>query len=248
MNPRTARNVLATHLGDPNETPPPAVQKALKAVSKSPELQADYERQSALDARWRKVLSGVEIPDGVESGFAAQIASLPVRRFNPRDPAMLAAAIGFLLLVSVLTWNFLGRPAAFPQDAEEIAERVLEVDGEEFETVGEPAGEVEDWFVLKGFDGFKVPDRLAAHIAGTGGILKIQNQPVAVLSIPQRNAWFVCFPAPPFGIDLPAGEWRFAQIDEHHAAAVREDEGMCFMILRKGSLASVQDLAGAAAR
>jgi hypothetical protein len=107
---------------------------------------------------------------------------------------------------------------------------------------------VEDWFVLKGFDGFKVPEHLAAHLAETGGILKIENQPVAVVTIPQRNARFLVFPAEPFGIDLPEGEWRTAPIDEQHAAAIREEGGMCFMILRRGSLASVQDLVGASGR
>jgi hypothetical protein len=33
-----------------------------------------------------------------------------------------------------------------------------------------------------------------------------------------------------------------------YAAAIREEGGMCFMILRRGSLASVQDLVGASAR
>lgn len=248
MNPRAARNLLATHLEDPNETAPPLAQKALKALSRSPELKAEFDQQAALDARGRRILGGVEIPFEVDEMLSSKVAALPVRRFNPRDPAIFAAVIGFLLLVLVLTWNFLGRPASFPPDAAEIAERVIELEDEPFEPVGEPAGEVEDWFVLKGFDGFKVPEHLAAHLAETGGILKIENQPVAVVTIPQRNARFLVFPAEPFGIDLPEGEWRTAPIDEQHAAAIREEGGMCFMILRRGSLASVQDLVGASGR
>ena len=248
MTPRAARTFLATHLEDSNETPSPLVQKALKSLASSPELKAEYDQQAALDARARRILGEVEISYEVEEMLASKIATLPARRFNPRDPAIFAAAVGFLLLVLVLTWNFLGRPAAFPSDALEIAERVLEIEDEPFEPVGEPAGEVEDWFVMKGFDGFKVPEHLAAHLAETGGILKIENQPVAVVTIPQRDARFLVFPAKPFGIDLPEGEWRAAPVDERHAAAIREEGGMCFMILRRGSLASVQDLVGASGR
>lgn len=248
MNPRVARNLLATHLGDSNETPAPSIQEALKSIAREPALQAEFEQQTALDARARRILGEVEMPFEVEEELSSKVAALPARRFNPRDPAIFAAAIGFLLLVLVLTWNFLGRPAAFPSDAVEIAERVLEIEDEPFERVGEPAGAVDDWFAMKGFDGFKVPEHLAAHLAETGGILKIENQPVAVVTIPQRNARFVVFPAKPFGIRLPEGQWRTAAIDEQHAAAIREEGGMCFMILRRGTLASVQDLVGTSAR
>lgn len=248
MNPRAARNLLATYLGDANETPPPHVQKALKAITKSPEMKSEFECQAALDAQGRKIFAEVGIPDEVEEILTSKVAALPARRFNPRDPAIFAAVMGFLLLVLVLTWDFLGRPAAFPPEAVEIAERVIEIEDEPFEPVGEPAGEVEDWFVMKGFDGFKVPEHLAAHLAETGGILKIENQPVAVITIPQRNARFLVFPAKPFGIDLPGGEWRTASIDERYSAAIREEGDMCFMILRRGSLASVQDLVGISGR
>jgi len=248
MNPRAARNLLATHVGDPNETQPPHVQKALQAITKSPELKSEFERQAVLDAQGRKIFAEVGIPAEVEEMLASKVDALPMRRFNPRDPAIFAAVIGFLLLVLVLTWDFLGRPAAFPPEAVEIAERVIEIEDEPFEPVGEPAGEVEDWFVMKGFDGFKVPEHLAAHLAETGGILKIENQPVAVVTIPQRNARFLVFPAKPFGIDLPEDEWRTATIDERYSAAIREEGDMCFMILRRGSLASVQDLVGASRR
>ena len=152
MTPRAAKNLLATHLEDPNETPPPLVQKALKALARSPELKAEYDQQAALDARGRRILGEVEIPFEVEEMLSSKVATLPTRRFNPRDPAIFAAAIGFLLLVLVLTWNFLGRPAAFPPDAADIAERVLEIEDEPFDPVGEPSGKLEDWFLMKGFD------------------------------------------------------------------------------------------------
>ena len=248
MTSRAARRFLAVHLEDPNEDPPAAMQKAVKALANSPDLMADYESQAALDRQARKLLAEAEIPEAVEHSLATAVAGLPSRKLHPRDPAILAAAIGFLLLVALLVWNFLGRPAVFPPDAAEIAEAVIEVDGEPFDPVGEPAGDVEDWFLMKGFDGFKVPEHLEAQVAESGGILKIQNHPVAVISVPRRDAHFIVFEAAPFGINLSEGEWRTSRIDDRHAAAIREQDGMCFMILRKGSLASVEDLLGTQAR
>jgi hypothetical protein len=248
MSPSTARKILTMHLEDPIESAPSSVQKALKAIGGSPELLADYEKQKALDNRARKNFADAEVPAEVEHSLAASVEAFPTRRFHPRDPAFLAAALGFLLLVVLIVWNFLGRPAVFPPDAAEIAETVIEVQDELFDEVGEPAGEVEDWFLMKGFDGFKVPEHLAANLAESGGILKVQNQNVAVVVVPGRDARFVVFEAAPFGIEIPDGEWRTARIDDLHSAAIRQLDGMCFMIVRRGSLASVQDLLGAANR
>lgn len=248
MNARSARKFLALHLEDPNESPPPALQKALKALGGSPDLAEDYKRQCEIDRQVSKLFADAIVPDPVEQTLATAVQTLPARRFHPRDPAILAAAIGFLLLLGVLLWNFLGRPAAFPPDAVEIAEKALEFEDEPFDPVGEPAGQVEDWFVMKGFDGFKVPERLASHLAESGGVLKILNTPVAVVTVPLRDARFLVFEAAPFGISLPSGEWRTSRIDDLHAAAIRQENGMCFMILRRGSLESVQDLAGSSGR
>jgi hypothetical protein len=248
MNARAARKFLALHLEDANEHPSAQVQKAVKALSGSPDLLRDYERQAALDKQGRKIISEAVVPEQVEKSLADAVSALPSRRFHPRDPAILAAALGFLLLVVVLVWNFLGRPAAFPADAAQIAEAVIEIDDEPYEPVGEPAGELADWFLMKGFDNFEVPEHLAAHPAESGGLLQIQNQDVAVVTAPGLNARFVVFEAAPFGIDIPPGEWRTARIDPTHAAAIRQKGDICFMILRKGSLASVQDLLGAGSR
>ncbi len=248
MTPAAARKILTMHLEDAVEAAPSSVQKALKALPGSPELLEDYEKQTVLDRQGRKILAGAEVPAEVEQALAEAVAALPARRFQPGDPAILAAALGFLLLVALLVWNFLGRPAAFPPDAAEIAETVIEIEDEPFDEVGEPAGEVEDWFLMKGFDGFKVPEHLAANLAQTGGILKVRNQDVAVVVVPGRDSRFVVFEAEPFGVEIPEGEWRTVRIDDRFAAAIRQQDGMCFMIVRRGSLASVQDLTGVSDR
>jgi hypothetical protein len=248
MNLATARKILAMHLEESLEAAPSKVQKALKVIAGSPESMADYEHQKALDKQAKKILSDAAVPAEVEQSLTASVAALPARRFHPRDPAFLAAALAFLLLVALLIWNFLGRPAVFPPDAAEIAETVITAENEPFDQVGEPAGDIGDWFLMKGFDGFKVPEHLASHVAESGGIIKVQNQPVAVVVVPGRDARFVVFDANSFGIDLPDGEWRSVRIDDRHAAAIRQQDGMCFMIVRRGSLASVEDLLGTSNR
>lgn len=242
MRPHAARMLLACHLDDPNGQTPPAVQKALAALGSSPDLRADYEEQVLLDTRAAALLKNIDVPEETLKGFAEQVASIPVRPFNPRDPAIVAVIIGFILLVVVLTWNFL-RPATFPPDALEIAEAVVQLDENPFEKVAMPAGDLEDWFVLKGFDGFRVPPSLAAIQADSAAIVKIGPHPMAIVGLPEKHACLVVFSAKPFQIDLAEGEWCAATLDEKYAAALGLEKGMCFLIIVEGNLAKAEKLA-----
>ena len=235
MNPRSARRILSTYLEDTHADPSPAVQKALKAIGESPELNEDFKKQIAIDKQVQAVFEKVTVPDDAMQILASKIDTIPARRFNPRDPAMISVMIGFLLLIAVLTWNFLGRPAAFPADAIGIAEEILKSDDQPFEAVGQPAGSLEDWFVLKGFDGFKVPARLAKYQVSEAAIVKIDNQPVAIATVPDQNAQFVAFSSTPAGIEItPYGTWRMTQLDLEYSIAIRQEKGMCFMVIRRG--------------
>ena len=241
MNLPKARRLLICYIADPNITPSPAVQKALKVAADSDILSSEYQAQVEIDKRVHASIKGLRIPEDVLSSLGNRVASIPPRRFNPRDPAMVAVLIGFLLLVTVLTWNFLGRPAAFPSAAIEIAEAVLTFDERPFEAVNLPAGSLEDWFVLKGFDGFDVPTPLEKYNAEDAAILKIDTQSVAAITVPEQNSQFISFNAHPHEITIfPEGSWRYLQLDTENALALRRDADMCFMVIRRGSLAELK--------
>ncbi|MFM8716940.1 MAG: hypothetical protein ACKOF3_09200 [Spartobacteria bacterium] len=240
MRPAAARRILTCHVDDPNGDVPPVMQSALKALAKSPELQADYEKQSLIDASLRTAFKEIEVPDEALSGFAAQVQSIPTRHFNPRDPAIISVIIGFVLLIFVLIWNFLGRPAAFPPDGLEIAEALLSAENSAFQEVAVPPEELEDWFVLKGFDGFKTPPFLLGGKVDSAGILEFEKQPLAVVGLPALNAQLAVFSAAPWNIIVPEGEWRTAQIDPEYAVALSREKEMCFLILFQGNEAGVR--------
>jgi len=241
MNLPKARRLLICYIADPNVTPSPAVQKALKVAADSDILSSEYQAQVEIDKRVHASIKGLRIPEDVLSSLGNRVASIPPRPFNPRDPAMVAVLIGFLLLVTVLTWNFLGRPAAFPSAAIEIAEEVLTFDERPFEPVNLPAGSLEDWFVLKGFDGFDVPTPLEKYNAEDAAILKIDTQSVAAITVPEQNSQFISFNAHPHEITIfPEGSWRYLQLDTENALALRRDADMCFMVIRRGSLAELK--------
>ena len=248
MRPAAARRILACHVDDPNGDVPPVMQSALKALAKSPELQADYEKQSQIDASLRAAFKDTEVPDEALGGFAAQVQAIPTRHFNPRDPAIISVIIGFVLLIFVLTWDFLGRPASFPPDGLEVAEAILSAENSAFQEVAVPPEELEDWFVLKGFDGFKTPPFLLGGKVDSAGILEFEKQPLAVVGLPALKAQLAVFSAAPWNIVIPDGEWRTAQIDPEYAVALSREKDMCFLILFQGNEAGVRAILKSSAR
>jgi len=238
MSPKSARQFLAIHLPEVPESR--AVAKAREALAKSPALLAEYEAQVALDKTVGSILTGVDLPPEVVGDIGAQAVAISAarsrRRFNLRDPAMLAVAIGFLLLVAILAWHFFGRAGVFPEEALTIATEGAKLRAEQFEVVEDKAGALEDWFVLKGFDRFHVPAKFADYQVAGARIFKIENRQVAVLAVPEDHMFFLIFDPAPLGVEIrPEGSWRIAEFDYKFAAAIREEKGMCFMVVIKGT-------------
>ena len=238
MSPKSARQFLAIQ--------PPEFQNsresslAREALQKSPALLAEFEAQSAVDHAGSAILAELEIPSEVLSDLDAQATEAAAERgrarLNPRDPALLAVGIGVLLLAALLTWHFLGRAGVFPEEALTIAAEGAKLGTAQFEVTEEKAGALEDWFMLKGFDRFSVPPKFASYQAAGARVSKIEGQPVAVLAIPENFMFFLVFDPAPLGIRIqPDGSWRLAEFDYKYAAAIREDNGMCFMVVIKGS-------------
>ena len=235
MKSATARRILACHVDDPNGDIPPLMQSALKALANEPDLQADYDEQSRIDSSLRSAFKDAEVPQEALTIFASQVEAIPKPHFNPRDPAIISVIIGFVLLVFVLTWNFLGRPAAFPSDGLEVAEAILEVDESTIQPVTVSAEELDDWFVLKGFDGFRTPSFLLRERVDSAGLTEFENQPVAIVGLPALRAQLVVFAAAPLDIVIPDGEWRTAQVNHDFAAAMTRDGDICFLVLVRGT-------------
>lgn len=248
MKPAAARRILACHVDDPNGDVPPVMQNALKALKKSPDLQADYEKQALTDSILRGALKEAVVPEEALTNFAAQVEAIPKPHFNPRDPAIIAVMIGFVLLVLVLTWNFLGRPASFPSDGLEVAEAILEAEESNIQPVAVPAEELDDWFVLKGFDGFRTPSFLLHEKVDSAGFIEFQKQQLAIVGLPALKARLAVFSAAPLDIVIPDGEWRTAQVNNDYSAAISREKGMCFLLVFEGSEAGLKKIINAGVR
>lgn len=248
MKPAAARRILACHVDDPNVDVSPVMQSALKALKKSTDLQADYEKQSLTDSILRGAFKEAVVPEGALDNFASQVEAIPKPHFNPRDPAIISVIIGFVLLVFLLTWNFLGRPASFPSDGLEFAEAILEADESNIQPVAVPAEELDDWFVLKGFDGFRTPSSLVHEKVDSAGIIEFQKQQIAIVGLPSLKARLAAFSAAPLDIVIPDGEWRTVQVNKDYSAAISCEKGICLLLVFEGSEAGLKKILDADTR
>jgi len=245
MTPHAARIFLSSQPSDAR-----SLEKVIAALQKSPELLADYERQLQTDHIVGETISGLPIPPVCQEELAGiredASAAKAKARFHPLDPSMLSVTVGFLLLVGLLTWHFLGRAGVFPEEALSIAVEGVKLRTDQFEIVAEEAGLLEDWFLMKGFERFSVPSQFAKFQTAGARIFKIEGQQVGVLAIPENFMFFMVFDPAPLGIEIqPEGSWRVAEFDYKYAAAIREQDGMCFMVVIRGTKADLKDLIAA---
>ena len=236
MNPKTARRLLATHFEDPNGDIPTDIEKALTILEKNPELMAEYRIQAAIDKKAARLIGDIEIPEPIVDELTHAISAIPASRFRWNDPAMLAVAIGLALIIFVVAWDFFGRPASFPTDALEVASELKAVPWDKLEPANLLSGEMEDWFVLKGFDGFIAPGRLGEMPAASAAIIRSGSIPLAILDVPTENIRAAIFDSEAYDIPMSSGEWRFIQVDSSLSAAIRVEEGQCVLVVHPGSV------------
>lgn len=234
MNPKAARAILSRCLPESPEASSRSFRKALDVITRSEALRKDYEEQVALDHQARAILTDIVVPPSVAASLSDQAQAMSHRRFSLRDPAMISVCIGFFLLVAVLIWHFMGRAGVFPEDALAIAAEGAKLQNGQFEIVEQPAGSLEDWFLLKGFERFRIPQNFAHYQVAGARIFKFENHPVAILAVPENAMFFIIFDPASYDIHLAQNTWRTAEFDYKFAAAIREEEGMCFMVVIKG--------------
>lgn len=244
MNLKLARQALALRRpnGEDNETP--LVKKALAAAKSEPDLASWLAAQDAQDATGTAALQALPLPPQADTDIADAAHAFSQHhdshRFSVRNPATLAVALGFLLLIGVLTWHFLGQAGVFPEEAIKIATAGSGARPDQFDPLEQKAGQLQDWFMLKGFDNFRVPPGLENLDVIGVRLFKSENEWVAQAAVAENTMFFYCFPSQPFGIEVrPEKSWRVTEA-ERMVLAIREEGGMCFMISFRGTRAQME--------
>lgn len=210
---------------------PKGIAKAVRAAHDSPELAA----QAAADQQWHEEIKQVPIPGEVPLLNLAEPPK-PGLRALICHPAVLAIALALLVLVGSLTYIAINRMNDFPgkETIEDLVDEAGALDGSEFEPISPTqAGELDDWFVMKGFEGFNVPEQLQKAKAVGCHIMKHEGVPVAHVALDQRNAVLFVFRVADLKVEAEGANWRIFQEDDW-AVAVRTDQRNGYVVMFRG--------------
>ncbi|XHR29362.1 MAG: hypothetical protein ACFUZC_02130 [Chthoniobacteraceae bacterium] len=214
----------------------PKVAKAVAAAGESPELAAQAEADALLYAD----VGFLEVP-------APILELVPAAPERPRlrvllfQPAVLAIVLATLVVLGTVIYIVQARSADFP--GRETAEEIVEHSGTEVEYepfTATQAGDLDDWFVLKGFAGFGVPSDLDKARAVGGRLFRYNGLPIAEVELSASNARLLVFHL----ADLkkttfnPGTSWRFFQEDDWAVGVTRDDDNG-YILLFEGDSATM---------
>lgn len=242
MTKKAARDILICRRPSGGDDEERVMREALAVAAQNPDLDAEVKAQHAIDARVASDLDVLVLSEEAKAKIASAKERLNARENAHRisSSAMIAVGVGFLLLIGVVVWNLLGRAGTFPEDAIKIATEGAKARPEQFDPVETKVGSLEDWFMMKGFDHFRVPAAFAKFETAGVRLFRVENEPIAVTLIPENFMYFYVFNPQPFGFNVvPEKTWRVTEADRW-VLAIREEGGMCFMIAFKGKKADME--------
>lgn len=207
------------------------ISRLVKASAKEPKQHAAVTLQAEMDTRFRAEIEAVTLPPGFTLASLEEAAK-PGLRSILRQPAVLSIGLALLVVIGVVIYMALREIDDFPgkEAVMELMDETDAMNGTELESIGPiEAGKLEDWFMLKGFDGFSVPPELAkAKIVGAR-VFKWKGRPVAQLAIDRHNALLVVLPLADLKLTLDSPAWKIFQQNDW-AVAARGDGTSCYVI------------------
>ncbi len=256
MNAKRARQILRCvgPSGEESATQPGTgdLREALAEGEKSPELAAEFRSQVAFDRQAAPAMH-FDVPESVAVALAGYgerfTARRPRLRVAVHSPAVLAVGASFLVLIALLTWIVVGNAGGFAgmREVSELASAGNRADVNEFDPLQAEASTLGDWFLLQGFEGFRVPEEFAAVEAVGVRLYRHEGEAVAAVAVPllDRKAFFYSFDAHPLGVSVkPEGAWRVVAfgLNDENVLAICEFGSKAFVVAFRGTKGEMESL------
>ena len=240
MNVRTAENLVACHREGMRADA--SVQKALKMSESDELLRAIVQANATFDAQMVQAIHGVRPPDSLRKKIAE--CSVPKElRSHARHPAILCAIAGVLLAVGFVVYLEMEKIEGFPgkENAGRMVDQLGHMTGVELEVKNGTVGGLEDWFMLRGFDGMALSPEIASLPVAGARTFQSAGHAVAQVAIDKHAAILNVFRASDFDIELADdGDWKFFEQGKW-AAAIRERRGVCTLLAFLGSIEEMKE-------
>lgn len=245
MNSEEAAALLPLHRpGRPAES---RLQKAIKIVEKDPALAARLATQSEFDSQLVGVIQSIQTPENLRRKLreTSERADAPKAKKSSQalNPVVITAVLGVLIIAGFLVWQVMERMEKF--GGRDAAERMLaatsKMSGLELDPASNPTGTMQDYFYMRGFEGYAVPQEVAGlHTVGSR-VFPLDGHTIAQLAVDRHDSILFVFRASDFSVDLPQdGPWRVIEYQDW-AAALRRHGDLCSMLAFRGTKPEMQE-------
>ncbi len=220
-------------------------QDAREFAQTSPKLTREFLIQVPFDEAAAPALDW-DLPPTVDAKIHEYVDKFSHRkyakRFTFRDPAMMAVAAAFLVLVALMGWIYLANEGGFAgmNEVKQMVQVGNSAGVTEYDEMDASAETLDDWFTMQGFDGFRVPEEFADNRVVGARLFTYEGERVAAAAVPidERRAFFYSFEAHPFGVSIqPEGKWSFTTFGakDGNVLAARQVGSKCFVVTFEGT-------------
>lgn len=246
MNARSAEALLPCYR--PGKKLDPQIIKAARFAEGDATLREKLEEQMDFDEQVVEAIRYIVPPENFPEKLDELCVQPRAARWKPSrqwfNPAALAVVFGVILIAGFVVHLALESRTDFP--GKEVVAKMIdlcgEMNGTEFEAKGAavPASQLGDALYMAGFEGFALPEELAALPAVGWRVFRQQGHRVAQLAVERRDAIVFVFRASDFGVQAgPTPAWRILERNEW-VGALNDRAGLCTLVAFRGNTAEMQ--------
>jgi hypothetical protein len=218
-------------------------QKAVEYAEGHDTLRVQLAEQRQFDEHIGEVIHYIQPPEDLRQKLAALSGKTARKPGSLWQMAILPVLAGVLVLVAIAIFFSMQNSTQFAgrETVERMIEGTVKLSGVELETVATPAGQLGDWFYMRGFEGYAVPPELAVLPAVGSRVVQLDGHTIAQVAVDRRQLVVHIFDAAKFGVGLEAnGPWRVFT-HEGWAAAVRRHGANGCLITFRGSAEEMEE-------
>ncbi len=222
------------------------ISKAVRYAEGDEGLQRKLKEQTNFDEQMMEAIRFIRPPENLRQRLG-ELASRPDAalrslRDHARHPAILCAIAGVLLILGFLIYLELDRRADFPgkDNAERMVDALRNMSGVELEPTKGGAGGLGDWFYMRGFEGFALPEDLAAMPVVGSRTFRLGGHLVGQVAVDRHETIMNVFRGSDFGVRLEKEpDWTLFE-QEGWAAAIRQRGDICTLLAFRGERADME--------
>lgn len=248
MNAQNAEILLRCYR--PGKRADSKMEKAVRFAEEDAELKKKLSAQIEFDEQIIDVIHYIKAPENLRQKLSdlsvkprAEKAKLRKQVINP---AVMTAIFGVLVIVGIVVFFVLERMEKFPgrEAVENMLGTAAKMNGTELESVSSTAGQLGDWFYMRGYDGFEAPTDLTTLPVVGSRVLRVDGRTVAQVAVGTPEAMkclLFQFHASEFGVQMPVEkEWTILSQDQW-VGAVRQHGDHCILVAFRGSKPEMEE-------